>query len=131
MKEERPLGSADVWAQSESEPSRNQIQICLPAHEQLFPRLRTDSSCNRGGIKINRYPHLKFGLSAAPDGAFGGDGDENRCRGAGPGYSVETSCLMLMQAPMFFWYVFIGSLDKGSNRYQEGRACFCHDTSAA
>lgn len=46
------------------------------------------------------------------------------------GDSVESGWLMLMQAPMFFWYVFIGSLVKGSNRYQEGRACFCHDTSA-
>lgn len=31
---------------------------------------------------------------------------------------------------MFFWYVFIGPLVKGSNRYQDVRAGFCHDTSA-
>lgn len=30
---------------------------------------------------------------------------------------------------MFFWYAFIGPLVKGSNRYHDGRACFCHDTS--
>lgn len=31
---------------------------------------------------------------------------------------------------MFFWYVFIGPLVKGSNGYQDARACLCHDTSA-
>lgn len=35
-----------------------------------------------------------------------------------------------MKAWMFFWYVFIGPLVKGSNRYQDARAGFCHDTSA-
>lgn len=31
---------------------------------------------------------------------------------------------------MFFWYVFIGPLVRGSNRYQDAKACLCHDTSA-
>lgn len=35
-----------------------------------------------------------------------------------------------MKAWMFFWDVFIGPLVKGSNRYQDVRAGFCHDTSA-
>lgn len=34
-----------------------------------------------------------------------------------------------MQAWMFFCHVFIGPLVKGSNRYQDARACFRHDTS--
>lgn len=35
-----------------------------------------------------------------------------------------------MKAWMFFWDVFIGPLVKGSNRYHDVRAGFCHDTSA-
>lgn len=42
---------------------------------------------------------------------------------------VEQLVECWMRAWMVFWYAFIGPLVKGSNRYHDGRACFCHDTS--
>lgn len=44
----------------------------------------------------------------------------------------KAACWMLnegLNVFLFLWYVFIDPLVKGSNRYQDVRAGFCHDTS--